>query len=137
MLPTNLFVKPIDTHQFVHPISCHPYHRKPGITISQTLKQNGICSDNSNFNNQRNALERWLLEKGYIGKMVRKQILRSREPSRESPLEKVKLESNEQKVTFNTTYCLVFQNVKSILQELHILLKPDQEHKKVFKIFLL
>ena len=65
--------------------------------------------------------------------MIRKQVLRAREHSRESLLEKVKSESNQRKLTFNITYYPVFQNVRNILQELHILLTPDQEHKKVFQ----
>ena len=65
--------------------------------------------------------------------MVRKQVLRAREHSRESLLEKVKSESNQKKLTFNITYYPVFQNVRNILQELHILLTPNQEHKKVFQ----
>ena len=64
--------------------------------------------------------------------MVRKQVLRAREHSRESLLEKVKSESDQKKLTFNITYCPVFQNVRNISQELHIPLTPDQEHKKVF-----
>ena len=39
---------------------------------------------------------------------------------------------HQKKLTFNITYYPVFQNVRNILQELHILLTPDQEHKKVF-----
>ena len=45
----------------------------------------------------------------------------------------MKSESNQRKLTFNITYYPVFQNVRNILQELHILLTPDQEHKKVFQ----
>ena len=65
--------------------------------------------------------------------MVRKQVLPVREHSRESLLEKVKSESNQEKLIFNITYYPVFQNVRNIFQELHILLTPDQEHKKVFQ----
>ena len=57
--------------------------------------------------------------------MVRKQVLQAREHSRESLLKKVKSESDQSKLTFNITYCPVFQNVRNILQELHILLTPD------------
>ena len=63
--------------------------------------------------------------------MVRKQVLRPHKHSRESLLEKVKSQSNQDKLTFNITYYPVFQNVRNILQELHILLSPDKEHKKV------
>ena len=121
------------THQFLDPTSCHPYHCKKGIPYSQTLILNRICSDNSNFDKRCNELERWLFEKGYTEKMVKKQVLQAREHSRESLLEKVKSESNQKKLTFNITYYPVFQNVRNILQELHILLTPDQEHKKVFQ----
>ena len=62
--------------------------------------------------------------------MVRKQVLRAREHSRVSLLEKVKSESDQKKLTFDITHYPVFQNVRNILQELHILLTPDKEHKK-------
>ena len=47
----------------------------------------------------------------------------------------MKSESDQKKLTFNITYYPVFKNVRNILQELHILLTPDQEHKKVFQDF--
>ena len=36
-LQTDLFVKPTDTHQFLDPTSCHPYHCKKGIPYSHAL----------------------------------------------------------------------------------------------------
>ena len=45
----------------------------------------------------------------------------------------MKSEFDQKKLTFNTTYYPTFQNVKNILQELHILLTPDQQHKTVFQ----
>ena len=65
--------------------------------------------------------------------MIRKQVLPAREHSGESLLAKVKSESDQKKLTFNITDYPAFQNVRNILQELHILLTPDQEHKKVFQ----
>ena len=65
--------------------------------------------------------------------MVRKQVLRASELSRESLLKKVKSEFDQMKLAYNITYYPVFQNVRNILQELHILLKPDKKHKKVFQ----
>ena len=38
---------------------------------------------------------------------------------------------SEKKLTFNITYP-AFQNVKSVMEELHILLTPNKEHKNVF-----
>ena len=86
-----MFVMPTDTHQFLDLTSFHPYHCKKGIPYSQTFRLNRISSDNSNFDKRCNELESWLFEKGYSEKMVRKQVLRAREHSRESLLEKVDL----------------------------------------------
>ena len=36
------------------------------------------------------------------------------------------------KLTFNITYYPAFRNVRSIMEEQHILITPDKEHKKVF-----
>ena len=73
--------------------------------------------------------------KGYSEKMVKEQILQVHEHSRERLLENVKSDSNQKKLTFNhlISYYLVYQNVKNILQELHILLTSDKEHKKLFQ----
>ena len=63
--------------------------------------------------------------------MIRKQILRVREHSRKDLLEREKAKTSEPRLTFNITYYPVFQNIRNILQELHLLLAPDKEHKKV------
>ena len=38
----------------------------------------------------------------------------------------------ENKLTFNITYYPALQNIKTILEELQILLAPDKEHQRVF-----
>ena len=70
-----LFGKPTDTHQCLDPNLSHLYHCKKGITSSQALRFNRICSDNESFDKRSNDLEGWLMERGYNGKMIRKQIL--------------------------------------------------------------
>ena len=132
VLETDLYVKPTDTHQFLDPTSCHPYHCKKGIPYSQALRFNRICSDNDKFDKRCNDLEKWLLERGYSEKMVREQILRARKESRDSLLERSNSRTQETKLTFNITYYPAYQNIRNVLQELHILLAPDKEHQKVF-----
>ena len=39
---------------------------------------------------------------------------------------------SEQKLTFSITYYPAFQNVRTIMEELHILLTPNKEHMQVF-----
>ena len=69
------------------------------------------------------------MERGYNEKMIRKQILSAREHSRNDLLEKEKQQMPEKKLTFNITYNPAFQNVRSIMEELHILITPNKEHK--------
>ena len=99
---------------------------------SQVLRYNRICSDNKKFDQRCNDLEKWLMERGCSERMVRTQILRARGESRDSLLERGNTRTSESKLTFNITYYLAFQNVRSILEELQILVASDQEHKKVF-----
>ena len=72
------------------------------------------------------------MERGYNEKIIRQQILRAHEHSRNDLLEREKPQISEQKLTFNITFYPAFQNVGAIMEELHILLTPNKEHKKVF-----
>ena len=131
-LETELHIKPTDTHQFLRSKSCHPYHCKKSIPYSQPLGYNRICSDNKTLYQRCNELEKWLMERGYSERMVRTQILKARGESRDSLLERGNTKTSDSKLTFNITYYPAFQNVRSILEELQILLAPDKEHKKGF-----
>ena len=72
------------------------------------------------------------MEKSCSERMVRMQILKARGESRDSLLERGNTKTSDSKLTFNITYYPAFQNVRSILEELQILLEPDKEHKKGF-----
>ena len=73
-----------------------------------------------------------LLERGYSEKMVCKEILRARAIPREVLLEKANNQEKQNKITFNITYHPVFQDVRKILEKLHVILASDDGHKKVF-----
>ena len=128
---TDLFVKPTDTHQCLDRSSSYTYYCKKGIPYSQVLRVSRICSDNESFHKCCNDVEGWLMGRGYNGKMIRKQILRAQKHSRKDLLEREKTETSVPRLTFNITCYPVFQNMRKILQELHLLLAPDKEHKKV------
>ena len=119
-------------HQFLDPTSCHPYHCKKGIPYSQALRLNRICSDNKTVDRRCNDLEKWLMERGYNEKMIRKQILSGQEYSTNDLLEKEKQQMPEKKLTFNIAYYPAFQNVRKIMEELRLLLTLNKEHRKVF-----
>ena len=74
---TDLYVKPTDTHQYLHASSCQVSHCKKSIPFSQALHLNRICSENAFFDKGCNELEVWLKEGGYSDKLVRGQILKA------------------------------------------------------------
>ena len=75
------------------------------------------------------------MERGYSERMVRTQILKRRGESRDTLLERANSRTSESKLTFNITRYPAFQNVRSTVEELQILLAPDKEYKKVFLAF--
>ena len=131
-ITTDLYVKPADSHQYLHASSCHPYHCEKMIPYSQALRLNRICSDPNSFDRRCNDLEKWLIERCYSEREVRKQILRARDFSRDSLLDRENTREEQNKITINLSYYPVFQNVKKILGELHLLPTPDVAHKAVF-----
>ena len=131
-LVTDLYVKPTDTHQYLHASSCHVYHSKKSIPYSQALRFNRICSENVYFDKRCNELEVWLKSRGYSDKMVRSQILKARKFSRKELLEKEQPKNNNNKVVLNVTYHPSFSNLKHTLRDIQLLLTPDKEHEKVF-----
>ena len=56
-LITDLYVKQTDSHQYLDPSSCHPYHCTKSIPYSQALRINRIYSENVSFDLQCNKLE--------------------------------------------------------------------------------
>ena len=69
---TDLYLKLTDSHQYFHSSSCHSYHCKKGISYSQGLCLNRICSDPKSFDGRCNYLEKWLIERGCSEREVRK-----------------------------------------------------------------
>ena len=112
-LETDLHIKPTNTHQFLDSTSCHPYHCKESILYIQALRYNRICSDNENFDQCYNSLNKWLMEKGYsewLGRKYSKQ---------EVNLKIVLLSKGIRELLRVSITCYsAFQNARSVLEEL-------------------
>ena len=63
---------------------------------------------------------------------MRQELLKARKIPRNELLQKEHNHPEENKLTLNITYYPAFQNTKTILEELQILLALDKEHQKVF-----
>ena len=128
---TDLYVKPTDTHQFLHPASCHPFHCKKAIPFSQALRLNRICSNDDDFENRCEDLYDWLRERGYKHKLVEDQIKRACEFDRDELLTKPK-PPRKNVVSLNIEYHPAFSKLSGVLKELDCVLQGDENHKKVF-----
>ena len=76
-LVAEIYLRPTDTHQYLHVRSCEFFHSKKSIPFSQALRLNRVCSETSFSNKQCNDLDIWLRERGFSDKLDRKQILKS------------------------------------------------------------
>ena len=74
----------------------------------------------------------WLVGREYAKKMIKKEVLGARSIQRKQLLEKEHREKKQLKLTLNISYYSVFQNVKEIVEDLHVLLTPDYSHKIIF-----
>ena len=57
-IETDLYVKPTDSHQYLHSSFCYLYHCKKSIPYSQALRLNRIYSKNNFFGILCNNLEK-------------------------------------------------------------------------------
>ena len=55
-LETDLYVKPTDTHMYLHYSSCHPKHKKNSGPYSQLLRVRRICSVQSDFDEHADTI---------------------------------------------------------------------------------
>ena len=103
-LITDLYGKQTDSHQYLNPSSCHPYHYAKSIPYSQALRINQICSENVSFDLWCNELEECLIKRNYNPTVLRKQILKVRAFSRDALLDKVKEVRNNDRLVLTLTY---------------------------------
>lgn len=132
---TDLYTKPTDTHQFLDPSSCHPYHCKKAIPYSQALRLNRICSEDDDFENRCEDLYDWLMERGYKHKLVEEQIKKACEFDRDNLLSRRKAPTNnkENRLSLNITYHPAFNNLGRVLKDLQVIIGIDSLHREVFK----
>ena len=64
--------------------------------------------------------------------MERKKKIRATAMPRDALSGKINNQEKKNKITFNITYYQVFWDVRKILEELHVIVASDDEHKKVF-----
>jgi hypothetical protein len=73
VIVTDLYTKPTDTPQYLHPSSCHPGHVKRAIAFPQALRILNICYKRSSALVHLGNLVQFLNNRGHSKKKVKKE----------------------------------------------------------------
>ena len=123
---SKLYVKQTDSHQYLEPSSCHPYHYTKPVPYSQALRRNRICSENFSFDLRCNEFEEGLIKRNCNPTVIMNQTLKARVFSRDTLLDKVKKVRNNDRLVLALTYHPSIKNFQNVLNEAHIFLTPNK-----------
>ena len=107
-LSTDLYSKPVDSHQYLHYNSCHPEHIKKSIIYSQTLRLRRICSEKKDLKSHVRDLKGWFLRRGYPQRIIEEQVDRAFRLPLENDTQQNKMEND---IALVVTYSPAFRNL--------------------------
>ena len=73
-LSTDLHIKSVDKHQFLHYTLSHHDHTKRSIIYSKALRISRICSNKSNFFKHIESMKSWFEIRGYPNKLIEQEM---------------------------------------------------------------
>ena len=125
-LHSDLYSKPSDAHQFLHPTSCHPKHTKTNLPYSLAFCLNRICSSQESLQKRITELEDFQKASGYPNSIIKRQIIRALGIPRSEALEPRATRSNDTDripvvITYHPSLPKPFQILKKHLRVLHSL----------------
>ena len=125
-ITTDLHVKPTDRHQYLHFSSAHLNHTKRSVVFSQTLRISRLCSNESDFEQNKEKMRSWFVKREYPEKL------------KDSEIRKVDIRGTNRKnkskngVPFTVTYHPLLNSLYGIIRKNLYLLNIDQRVKEVF-----
>ena len=123
-LSTDLYSKPVDSHQYLHCNSCHVEHIKKSIIYCQTLRLRRVCSEIKDLKSHPKDLEGWLLGRGYPQWIVEEQMDRTFRLPLKHDTHQIKIESG---IPLIVTYNRAFRNLSTKLWKKFNILYLDVE----------
>ena len=126
---TDLYSKPVDSHQYLHCNSCQAEQIKKSIIYSQTLRLWRISTEIKDLKSHVKDLKRWLLRRGYPQRIVEEQRDRVFRLPLKHDTQQNKIESG---IPLVVTYNPIFRNLSTILLKNFEILYSDAEVRTVF-----
>ena len=128
-LSTDLYSKPVNSHQYLHYNSCHPEHIKKSIIYSQTLRLRRICSERKDLKSHGRELKGWFLRRGYPQRIIEEQVDRAFRLPLENDTQQNKMKNG---IPLAVTYSPAFRNLSATLQNNFNILYSEEEVRTVF-----
>ena len=115
-LSTDLYSKPVDSHQYLHYNSCHTEHIKKSIIYNQTLRLRRICSEGKDLKSHVNDLKGWFLRRVHPQRIVEEQVDKAFRLPLEHDNQQNKMENGIRLVvTYNPTFRNLSTNSRKTL----------------------
>ena len=134
LLTTNLYVKPTDRQLYLHSDSTHPLSTKKSIPYGLALRIKRICTNESDYMEQREKLKDQPISRGYSHKIVHKQFRKVDNMSREEALQYKgrKQQSQKKRTPLVVTYNEKLPNIGKILHSRQRILKRSPRLSEIF-----
>ena len=132
VLETDVFIKPTDSHQYLHHSSCHPGACKKSIPFAQAMRLRRICSKSCFFEERVRDLVEFLVGRGYRKAYVEGQVDKVRRMTRDEVLSKSN-QPRSTKTPLVVTYHPRLPDISKILRELHPILESSDRCKNAIK----
>ena len=121
-------MKPTDRHQHLHFSSAHPNHTKRSVVFSQTLHISRLCSNESDFERNKEKMRSWFVKREYPKKLIDSEITKVKFNIRETN----RKNKGKNGVPFLVTYHPLLNSLYGIIRKNLHLLNMDQRVKQVF-----
>ena len=130
-IQTAVFVKPTDTHNYLHADSAHPRHLLKNLPYSQALRMRRICSQDEVLHESNNALLQQFQERGYPRDLIESQIERATNTPREQTLQ-ISTKNTSTRIPLITTFNDSLPPLSKIIRERWSLLTLKKEFENIF-----
>ena len=127
-ITTDLHVKPTDRHKYLHFSSAHPNHTKRSLVFSQTLHMSKLCSNESDFERNKEKMRSWFVKREYPEKLIDSEIRKVKFNIKETNSKN----KSQNGVPFVVTYHPLLNSLYGIIRKNLYLLNMDQKVKEVF-----
>ena len=122
---TDLYVKFIDRHQYLHYLPAHPNHTKRSVVCSQALHISRLCSYEENVMKHKANMKSWFLKREYPEKLISAKV-------KFFNIERKSNSKTQRGVPLVVTYHPLLKSLSSIINSSIYLLHMDQEVKRTF-----